>query len=407
LIVATSSTPPGSLSKRKLLLRDSLTFFILFVVAAILFGITLMLFRGFESQHEGLAVRWSERGRQQLKAGDAKSAVSSLRAALQYAPDDVGYQVLLAEALAAAGETDQAKTYFLNLKTARPGDGFLNLQLARLERREARPDEAIEDYHAAIFGDWQGDGVERRRAARLELVDYFIQRHDFTGARAELLIATGNAPNQLDLNLLLGDKFVAAEDPRDALQAYQRAIANDPANARALASAGRVAYGLGDYDAAHKLLRRALAAGPKDRAELEAMEHDAGRLVELSLSRELPAGERAQHLLAAWTIAQARLNACAAQLAPGTAGSAGAGSAEAPPALEDLKASWQKASKGATRRALVENAAAQDTMTQLIDDTEIETAQWCGQPTGDDALLLMLARAHVARGAAAANGVGQ
>ena len=389
MIVTASSTPLASLTKRKLLLRDSLTFFLLFLVAAILFGITLLLFHSFESHREDLAVRWSERGRQQLHAGDAKAAVSSLRAALQYAPDNAGYQVLLAEALAAAGETDQAMTYFLNMKTARPGDGFLNLQLARLERREARPEEAIEDYHAAIFGDWPGDGVERRREARLELVDYFVQRHDFTAARAELLIATGNAPDQLELNLLLGDKFVAAEDPRDALQAYQRAIANDPANARALASAGRVAYGLGEYEAAHKLLRRALAeSADADRGDLETMEHNAGRLVELSLSRELPAGERAQHLLAVWTIAQARLNACAAQRA--------AGSTEAPPALEDLKASWQRASKGATRRALVENAAAQDSMTQLIYDTEIETAQWCGQPAGDDALLLMLARAHFA-----------
>ena len=130
------------------------------------------------------------------------------------------------------------------------------------------------------------------------------------------------------------------------------------------------------------------------------MEHDAGRLGELSLSRELPAGERAQHLLEAWTIAQGRLNACAAQLAGGAGGTA-----EVPPALEDLKASWQKASKGATRRALVENAAAQDSMTQLIYDTEIETAQWCGAPAGDDALLLTLARLHFA--GHAGNGAGQ
>ncbi len=403
----TTPAPVAIITKRKLLLRDSLTFLALFAITAVLFGVTLFLFHTFEDHREDLARRWSDRGQEQLREGRPEEAVTSLRAALSYAPDERPYQLLLAQALASAGRIDQAMNYFLNLWAARPGDGFINLQLARLARRKGDPQQAIDYYRAAIFGDWQGDGLTRRREARLELIDYFMERHDVTAARAELLIASGNAPNDPRLNVLFGDKFVAIGDLVDALAAYRKAMILDPRNGTAFEDAGRVAYTLGDYASARGLLRRALeedravdakareAGRPGTDGEhfqaLAALEHNASRLVELSLSRELPARERASHILLAWSIAQARLDACSAKLA--AAGLPGAANSQ-PDALQTMKTNWQAAAKAANRTTLAENASAEDNMTQLIFNAELQTEELCGEPSGDDALLLLLAGAH-------------
>jgi len=357
--------------------HDSLAFLALTAISLVLFAVTLLLFHSFEEHRADLAREWADRGRTELSQGHAPQAVDSLRAALSYAPDDYDSQLLLAQALAAAGETDQATSYFQNLWEARPGDGFINLQLARLARRRGSEKEAEHDYHAAIFGDWPGDATIRRREVRLELVDYLIQQRDFAPARAELLIAAGNAPANLHLDGMLADKLVAAGDTTDALAEYGKAIADNPHNVAALAGAGKLLYDRGDYEKAQPLLTRALEDAPQ-REDIAALAKDAGRLVELSLSRSLPAHERAAHLVTDAKIAQARLLGCLAH-----------GSDAA--ALADLQARWKAAGTGSKRDALVENAAGQDLLTQLIFDTERETPA-CGEPTGDDALLLKLAQ---------------
>ncbi|WP_263366839.1 tetratricopeptide repeat protein [Edaphobacter bradus] len=399
-----SSLETAGLTVRGLILRDSLSFLVLTLSTAALFGVTLFLFRSFQTHREDLAVRWSERGRAAIQQGRPDLAVSALRVALGYKPDEPSYQLLLAEALAESGRIDEATNYFLNLRESRPGDGFINLELARLARKRGNAQEAIDDYRAAIFGDWHGDGLERRRSVRLELADYFAERHDFAAARAELLVAAGNAPDTAELNLLFGDQLLAAGDPHDALVYYEKAVADDPHNAAALEKAGREAYTQGDYAKAHDLLTRALECMPakpmvwneldvqrkrENRDELAALARNAQRLPELSLSRELPTKDRADHLQRAEMIARARLNECAAkQSSPRNASISTAAAADP---LEDLLIRW-KAAAGASRMALTGNATAQDTMAQLIFDTESVTSQVCGAPTGDDALLLMLGR---------------
>jgi tetratricopeptide (TPR) repeat protein len=218
-------------------------------------------------------------------------------------------------------------------------------------------------------------------------VDYLLELHDTAAARVELLIAAGNAPPNLHLNALFADKLLETGDTADALDYYGKAIADNPRDAAALAAAGRIVYRQGDYAKAHALLARAVENEPAasaGREELETLARDAGRLVELSLSRELAAHTRSEHLLAAAKIASTRLASCSAQISA-TIGAPVFG------AVADLQTRWKAASPGAKRDALAENAAGQDMLTQLIFDTERETAEVCGQPSGDDELLLKLA----------------
>jgi len=72
-------------------------------------------------------------------------------------------------------------------------------------------------------------------------------------------------------------------------------------------------------------------------------------------------------------------------------------SVASPSILQSLASRWKASNGGAKRADLVLDASEQDNMTQLIYDTEVQTAAVCGAPTGDDALLLSLANSSRAK----------
>ncbi len=392
-----AASPTRQLTKGGLMLRDGATFAVLCVATSALFGLTLFLFRTFQSHRESLGEQWSARGRAALHDGKAADAVDDFRTALSFEPNDRNDQLMMAKALAASGRTDEAVNYFLGLWEARPGDGFLNVQLARLLRRKGDKAGAVNYYRAAIFGSWEGDGVQRRRETRLELADYLASQGDQTSARREILIAAGNAPEREDLELAFGDKLRAVGDTADALTYYQKAIQDDPVRETALERAGRAAYSLGKYSDAASLLQRAVTKAKKKNdanklAELTTLVANSQRLVALNPSRELPAVERTEHLEAARAIAQRRMQGCVAQISGAAAGQRQARGAALPPDMLTLKARWASVARNDGRAALERDAALEDTVMALVFDTERETTHVCGQPQGDDALLLMLAR---------------
>jgi Tfp pilus assembly protein PilF len=401
--------------KRSLMLHDGAAFLILAAVTVVLFGVTLFLFRSFSAHRQELAVRWSERGRAALAAGHPEEATAALRTALSYAPDERDYQLLLAEALGDAGHIEEATNYFLNLWESKPGDGFINLQLARLTRKSNADKQSrlgktrepshnsgqrvIDYYRASIYGSWDGDGVVHRRDVRLELADYLIEERKLAEAQTELLIAASNAPAIYDLQVGLGDALVRAGDSTNALVQYEKAIQEDQRNPIAYEKAGRLAYRIGDYVRARDWLERALresAGAPGDAADsdsqsegdLSTLLKDAERILALSPDRATNPKERVARILNEKALAKKRYDGCAKQAeTPGSLNySQTLGS------MQTLGARW--ASESATNRvSLVENDARQAAVQELVDDTEKLTAQVCGQPTGDDALLLRLAKA--------------
>jgi tetratricopeptide (TPR) repeat protein len=383
-------TIPYAASRRGLIVHDSLAFLALLGTAVALFGVTLFLFKSFQAHRADLALRWSARGRAELSHHQPEQAVVALRTALSYdseGANERGDQLLLAQALYAAGHSDEATNYFLNLHDATPGDGFINLQLAHIAAGKGEEAEAEDYYRAAIYGSWEGDAVTRRRQTRLELADYLIQHHQLAEARNELFTVAGNAPTDLPLNLAVAGKLSSAGFEQDALTFYKKASTIDPHARLPLELAGTASYKLKDYPEAERLLNRALAEKPaknntpEQQQHLEALANDARRIQQLNLTRDQPAIERADHILNASKIVQLRLQNCL-KTHPNTT-------------LTSLNAQWTAATSGANRRTLLQNAAAQDTWTNLIYTTEQDTAPplntSCGQPDGDDALLLRLA----------------
>lgn len=381
--------------KRAFVIHDSVTIAVLVVVAALLYGMTSFLFRTFESHREELAIRWATRGKVALGTGKPDQAISAMRIALSYDADNHDYQLLLAEALAQAGPThrEEAINYFVNLWDTQPGDGMINLQLARLARAKGDARSAVDYYRAAIFGMWSGDGVQRRRDVRLELVDYLTERHEYAAARSELLIAAGNTEETESFDLVIAEKLKAAGDTVDAMSYYRKAIDLAPHHRVALSQAAQLAYDTGDFTAAVKFANRALSARPEkensgpDQTALETLASNATQMLNLTVSTGLPDSVRIRHVRVASGFAQKRLASCTASAT--TAGNVDLSS------LQPLEARWQEAEK--LMKAPSQMSADDISLvTELVFDTERKTQQVCGAATGNDALLLQLANTHPA-----------
>ena len=365
-------------ARRKLILHDSLSFIALIAITIALFAVTLLLFRSFDVHRAVLARRWSDRGLAAFQANNPQQAITAYRTALSYNPGERDYEMKLAQALGSAGQTEEAYTYFLGLWELRPGDGFINLQLARLAATKRDAPAAINYYRASIYGTWEGDAIDRRRAGRLELARYLIKHHDLTAARTELLIAGGNAPADTQLDLTLAQLLNESGATTDALIYYQKVLKLDPKNLAALSAAARLTFNLGDYQAAHRLLERAVHEDSKNIAD-DALLEQSQSLLQLSTADSLPNAERVRRILAEQITAKQRLADCTtasltSQLQP----------------LSNLIARWE--SESPTRKALLQDHDLQDATIRLINDTELETSQHCSAATGDNALLLILAR---------------
>jgi predicted Zn-dependent protease len=271
-----------------------------------------------------------------------------------------------------------------------PGDGLINLSLARLAAKKNDTQTTINYYRAAIYGTWEGDGTVRRREVRLELARYLIAHHDPSSARTELLVAGGNDPNDPALALTLAQLLEQADDPHGALTDYERVLVQQPDNQTALIAAGRLRYQSGDFEEAHRLLERATherettastqaAISP----DVQTMLDNSARILELAPFKKLPASERAARILKLRSIAKRRFDSCRTQLSSsGTPASS----------LQNLTTVWagKEATIGLT--ALLKDAAEQEAIMKLVFDTESQTGTVCGAPTGDDALLLLLAK---------------
>jgi tetratricopeptide (TPR) repeat protein len=378
-------TEETTMTKRRLILRDSVTFLSLIAITVVLFAVTLFLFRSFEMHRAELAKRWSDRGLVAFQANRPEEAIAAYRTALSYAPDERSYELMLAEALGQAGRTEESYNYFTGLWETRPGDGFINLQLARLAAKKRDVQGAINFYRASIYGNWEGDGVERRREVRLELARYLIAQHQSAAARAELLIAGGNAPDLPELDITLANLLEQADASSDALAFYQKALLRDPKNQAALNHAGRLAYTMGEYTVARGLLERAVREQPQEEQNALLLAQTE-RILQLVPAETLPARERVDRILTARAIAKKRLNDCLPSVDPQNT-------------LRLLAGQWTGEDGTTNRPTLLRDDDKRTAALQLIYDTEIETNQQCTAATGDDALLLLLAQSSPLEGA--------
>jgi Flp pilus assembly protein TadD len=428
-------TAGDRIERRRLIFADSLALVTLFAITALLAVMTNYLYQSYASHQVELANRWLARGEQAMRDGKPQAAIDALSSALAFAPSDRNTGFKLAEALASAGRIQEATVYFNALLESQQGSGLINLQLARLAARQNNVNQAIEDYQKAIYGNWEGDGYVRRRDVRFELINYLIDHQLLDRARSELLVASGNAPqDDISIQLDIARMMERAQAPSDALHLYKTILHRHPSLREALEGAGRTAFQIGRYLEAKRYLGRALEGPGVDQEPKAALDqsHDrlneATRLLLLYPSLRLSPLERSVRILNDGKLAMARLAECtqdrpqapakdsaATSAPPPAVASKGSNPLQsltsrftshptaptknqvaAPPPVDPLQSladRWKQLPAKISPAMLEKDPDLAQTQIQLIYDTELITQQVCGAPAGDDALLLKIAQA--------------
>ena len=286
---------------------------LVFVVLILLFVITGFTVKRFHATEKSLAQHWYNEGEADLTSGHAEAALADFRNALTYSRDNSLFQLRLAQALAATGRLQEARIYLLSLREREPGNGPVNLELARLAVREHADPEAVQYFHDAVYSEWEGDPSVQRRAVRLELVKFLLDTDQKAAARAELIGVAGNLPPDAELHTKVGELFMKVGGYDDALRLFRQALAANPHSAPALAGAGECYFLTGQYARAEPYLEQALRQDPNLK-QAAAMRDTARAVQDLDpFIRWLGEQERERRARRAVDQAVTRLKTCAAQ----------------------------------------------------------------------------------------------
>jgi tetratricopeptide (TPR) repeat protein len=358
---------------------------VIFTVLILLFVITGFAVRFYHRLERGLAQDWSSRGEAELKAGNAGAALADFRNALFYWQDNALYRLRLAQALAATGRLQQASAYLLNLREREPGNGTVNLELARLAVRQHDVSEALRYFHDAIYGEWDTDAVGRRRAVRLELVEFLLDTGQKAAARAELIALAADLPPDAELHTKAGTLLLDVGGYDDALRLFHQALAVDPHFAPALAGAGECYFQMGNYAEAERYLARAVQHDSRLTRAAEML-HTAQAVVNLDpFYRRLGNQERARRARQAFDQAMTRLEACAAQRGIDLKVT------DSDP-LQRLYAQATTFRPRVRQRSLSRDSELLSNTMDLVFEIEKVASQACGEPQGLDLALLLIAR---------------
>lgn len=374
------------------------------VLLLLMFGVTAFVSRQYHKKIHGLADQWFAQGEASFQSQHYSDAVSEFRNALVYSPNDSDFQFHLAQALASAGEGDQARSYLLNLLSESPGSGQINLALARIAAHEGAESDAVGYYQRAIYGVWEQNPLAMRWQVRRELGEYLLNLHAVNEAEPVLIaLASEVPPGDVDRLKVVGGLTLRAGLWQRALDTYRSVLKFNPRDEDALAGAGAAAYQLGKYQLAIDYIQQ---LSPERRADPRiATILQTAREVESAdpFASGISSAERAHRTVLAWNQAESRLADCAHSKGI---------SLSSTPADTDLKklyatslqmsAEWSEAN---LRRYSVRSVAAMSLVFQMEDAA---TAA-CGPPhPGPDSTMWLIARnsAGMPTSAAIAPGAG-
>ncbi len=370
-------------------LRRDTFLLIIFVLLILMFVITGFAVRVYHAVEGGFAEDWYTRGEADLRAGRAEAALADFRTALSYSHDNERYQLRLAQALMAVGQSreagSEARTYLLNLLEHEPGNGTVNLELARLAARDHSVSDALRFYHGAIYGEWEDDPVLRRRAARLELVEFLLDAGQEDAARGELIALAADLPDDPALQTKVGNLLLRVAGYDDALKLFRQALREEPHLAPALAGAGECYFQNGNYALAERYLARAVQQDPH-LAQAAAMLDTAQAVLSLDpFNRRLDNMERARRAVLDFNSALMRLQNCAAQRGIDLKATGG-------DPLQALSAQAVQLQPRAQQRYLSRDSELLSQVMDTVFEIEQSTAHTCGEPQGMDLALLLMAR---------------
>jgi len=368
--------------------REPLVIVVLSAIAIVFFFIVTGLSGLYQRELANRGMLWSSRGQSDLQTGRFAQAVADFQTALTYSRDNYGYELSLAQALVALKRTEEARAYLISLWQREPENGSVNLELARIYAEKDDVTQALRYYHNAIYAVWNENAEAQQRGVRLELVNFLLDHKAFNMAESELIAVGRNVPEDFALQIQIGNLFMRVPDYDRALAMYRQALKSERHNPDALAKAGRAAFELGQYQVAERYLTSALAAKPNDVENAELLK-ECKMIPAMDPYNFFTAPKRDHVLLSDFDTAGARINACV------NSGSKNSGSKNVSTSpLQSLYAQWMDLKTRLNERSLRQHPELTDAAMDLVFNIERETSSVCGNPTGDDLLLLLIAKNH-------------
>src|SRR5579864_671665 len=367
------------------------------LVATTVLGFALVsrLVTRLKANERRIAFHAFEAGMAAYQGNNPERALDDFRAALSYDRDNSTYQLSLARALRDTGRLDEAEAYLVHLWEGSPQDSTINLALARLAVRRQSVEEALRYYHNAIYGVWLTDADKNRRQTRFELIEFLLKQNAKPQAQAELMALAQVLPPDPAQHLTVADLVRQTQDYQGALGQYQIVLKLDHANLSALAGAGDSAFQLGQYRTAEKYLQQALAIQPGN-THVRAQLQTANLILQSDpFLRHISDAERNRRISVAFAHAGERLQSCAQSRnidLPAKPANQSSAQSSGGNDLQSLWARWQAARPRVRRLNSPTNADLPDTLMDLVQEIEQQTAQRCGEPSGLDLALLLGAR---------------
>lgn len=376
---------------------------VLLFAAMAAFAAVSHLVTRFNANQQARGRKLYNQGLADQNAGDLNAAVDDFRAALTGDPSNSLYQLSLGRALRDTGDPrrlDEAEAYLRDLWQRTPEDGTINLALARVAARRGSIEDALRYYHNAMYGVWNSEADSYRQKARLELIDFLLQKNARVAAQPELMALAAGLPPNSTMHLQTAKLFEQDEDYRGAFSEYEQALRTNREDAPAMAGAGEAAYHLGKYRTAEKYLRMAVNFNPQDENSRGLLDSASLILESDPFVRRISDAERDRRIKEAWVTAGERLKAC---------GQTKGDSAESspmqksltqrpttPPAptnsLAALDPQWEEMNPKVPRLRAFGETDLPDAIMDLVFQIEQQTAAECGEPQGADLALLLLSR---------------
>jgi tetratricopeptide (TPR) repeat protein len=347
------------------------------------FALTFILVGRYKAQRVQFAREWGERGERDLRRSP-HAAVADFETALAYAPDDAAKRLRLAEALTAAGATHEAEAHLLTLWAQQPGDGRLNLDLARLAADEEDVTAATRYYHAAIDGAWDTRAAAARREARLELASLLLGAGQPLRAQAELIALVDDLPADAALITKVGKMLIDAGAESRSIPLFERARALDRKNGTAAQLEGEVQFRARHYAVAHRLLSEAQRNGAALSDADETMRAASSRIPELDpFAERLTVRQRTARAREGLAIARNRLARCQAQQPPPSPDAAVMDLSQQAEAFDKLSS-----------RVLARDPDRVTDLIALVAQIEALPASQCGEDSADDRALQQIFSDH-------------
>jgi tetratricopeptide (TPR) repeat protein len=379
-------------SLAKLIPRSAVFVLVALTLAAIAaFGAVSHLVARFNANAQARGRKLYAAGIADMSAGNPDRAIDEFRAALTCERTNSQYQLSLGRALRDTGRLDEAESYLQSLWQRNPDDGPINLALARVAARRGSLDDSLHYYHNAMYGSWKSDPDTNRRNARIELIQFLLQRQALVQAQSELVALAAFLPPEPALQLQAAQLMSEARDYPDAQAEYEKVLRIDRTNHAALAGAGTVAYRAGHYGTAQSFLKEAVDVDPQDSRSRELLD-SAARVVESDpLVRHISDAERNRRIAAAFLKAGERLTSCAQQKNVDFNRDYSTANIPEPPIVK-LHSQWLKTQPDLRHLRTAGETDMPDAIMDLVFQIEQQTANDCGEPQGIDEALLLISR---------------